>query len=132
VNNRMLYQEGWGCDSLKHSLVFSGGYSRACVRTYASLRRHGFVGFSPFTCPPVVAAAEAIPFGELTQGETKHLYALKGEIVGRGVRSVLGLAMPRFPKRRFQHGATAPEAMACLDVGGEASYRSRFLAQYEA
>ena len=51
VNNRMLYQEGWGCESLKHSLVFSGGYSRACVRTYASLRRHGFVGFSPFTCP---------------------------------------------------------------------------------
>ena len=66
VNNLMLYQEGWGCESLKHSLVFSGGYSRACVRTYASLRRHGFVGFSPFTCPPVVAFAEAIPFAELT------------------------------------------------------------------
>ena len=68
VNNRMLYQEGWGCDSLKHSLVFSGGYSRGCVRTYASLRRHGFVGFSPFTRPPVVAVAEAIPFAELTRG----------------------------------------------------------------
>ena len=132
VNNRMLYQEGWGCDSLKHSLVFSGGYSRACVRTYASLRRHGFVGFSPFTCPPVVAAAEAIPFGELTQGETARLYALKGEIVGRGVRSVLGLEMPTFPKRRFQHGAVAPAAMGTLDVSGEAAHRSRFLARYEA
>jgi asparagine synthase (glutamine-hydrolysing) len=132
VNNRMLYQEGWGCDSLKHSLVFSGGYSRGCVRTYASLRRHGFVGFSPFTCPPVVAAAEAIPFGELTRGETARLYALKGEIVGRGVRSILGLEMPKFPKRRFQHGAAAPGAMGYLDLSGEAANRSRFFAQYEA
>jgi len=31
VNNRMLYQEGWGVDSLKHSLTYSGGYSRGCV-----------------------------------------------------------------------------------------------------
>ena len=131
VNNRMLYQEGWGCESLKHSLVFSGGYSRACVRTYASLRRHGFVGFSPFTGPPVVAAAEAIPFAQLAQGETARLYALKGEVVGRGVRSVLGFDMPIFPKRRFQHGAAAPEAMGYLHAGGEAAYRSRFLAQYQ-
>ncbi|MEO7502564.1 MAG: asparagine synthase-related protein, partial [Gemmatimonadaceae bacterium] len=35
VNNRMLYQEGWGVDSIKHSLTYSGGYSRGCVRSYA-------------------------------------------------------------------------------------------------
>ena len=29
VNNRMLYQEGWGCDSIKHSLSYSGGLSAA-------------------------------------------------------------------------------------------------------
>lgn len=131
VSNRMLYQEGWGCDSIKHSLVFTGGYSRACVRTYASLRRHGFVGFSPFTCPPVVAAAEAIPFAELTQGSTARLYALKGEIVARGVRAVLGLDLPVFPKRRFQHGATAPEAVRHLYSANEATYRDRFLAHYQ-
>ena len=32
VNNRMLYQEGWGVESIKHSLTYSGGYSRGCVR----------------------------------------------------------------------------------------------------
>jgi asparagine synthase (glutamine-hydrolysing) len=131
VNNRMLYQEGWGCDSIKHSLVFSGGYSRACVRTYASLRRHGFVGFSPFTCPPVVAVAEAIPFAELSQGSTGRLYALKGEIVARGVRAVLGLDMPVFPKRRFQHGAASAQTARRLFAASEAAYRGRFLARYQ-
>src|SRR3982074_2779656 len=42
VNNRMLYQEGWGVDSLKHSLTYSGGYSRGCVRGYACASRYGF------------------------------------------------------------------------------------------
>src|SRR6185369_4943871 len=32
VNNRMLYQEGWGVESIKHSLTYSGGLSRGCVR----------------------------------------------------------------------------------------------------
>jgi asparagine synthase (glutamine-hydrolysing) len=132
VNNRMLYQEGWGCDSLKHSLVFTGGYSRACVRNYATLRRHGFVGFSPFTRPPVIAVAEAIPFAALTEGSTARLYALKGEIVARGVRSVLGLEMPVFAKRRFQHGVATPQALSALHAAGEAGYRSRFLARYQA
>jgi asparagine synthase (glutamine-hydrolysing) len=131
VGNRMLYQEGWGCDSLKHSLVFTGGYSRACVRTHASLRRHGFVGFSPFTCPPVVAAAEAIPFAELALGSTARLYALKADIVARGVRAVLGLEMPVFAKRRFQHGAAAPGALRDLYAASEGSCRSRFLARYQ-
>src|ERR1700694_5159894 len=29
VNNRMLYQEGWGVDSIKHSLTYSGEIGRA-------------------------------------------------------------------------------------------------------
>jgi asparagine synthase (glutamine-hydrolysing) len=131
VNNRMLYQEGWGCDSIKHSLTFTGGYSRACVRTWASQRRHGFVGFSPFTCPSVVAAAEAIPFAELAQGSTARLYALKGEILAGGVRDVLGLDLPVFPKRRFQHGAADPRAVRHLYAEGETDFRQRFLAQYQ-
>jgi asparagine synthase (glutamine-hydrolysing) len=126
----MLYQEGWGCDSLKHSEVFSGGYSRACVRNYATLRHRGFVGFSPFTRPPVVAVAEAMPFAALTEGSTERLYALKGEVVVRGIRRVLGLEMPAFPKRRFQHGAGA--APPALLQASESSYRSRFFARYQA
>jgi asparagine synthase (glutamine-hydrolysing) len=126
VNNRMLYQEGWGVESIKHSLTYSGGYSRACVRSYACAREHGFVDFSPYTRPSVIAVAEAIPFAELTGGSHERLYALKGEIVARGVRSVLGLDMPAFPKRRFQHGAVAADEAARLFPQNEARYRRHY------
>jgi asparagine synthase (glutamine-hydrolysing) len=128
VNNRMLYQEGWGCESIKHSLTFSGGYSRGCVRTYATARRHGFVGWSPLTAPRVVAVAEAIPFAEFTDGSLARLYALKGAVVARGVRAVLGLEMPVFPKRRFQEGAADP-ALG-LFAAGEAAYRAAFFQHF--
>jgi asparagine synthase (glutamine-hydrolysing) len=126
VNNRMLYQEGWGVDSLKHSLTYSGGYSRGCVRGYACANRYGFVSFSPYTRPSVIAIAEAVPFAELTCGSHERLYALKGEIVSRGVRAVLGLEMPVYPKRRFQHGSATPRAAARLFTEDEARYRRHF------
>jgi asparagine synthase (glutamine-hydrolysing) len=105
VNNRMLYQEGWGVGALKHSLVYSGGHSRGCVRGWAPARRFGFLPFSPFTRPSVVAVAEAIPFAALTAGSHERLYALKGEVLARGLRRHLGVELPLTPKRRFQHGA---------------------------
>lgn len=129
VNNRMLYQEGWGVESIKHSLTYSGGYSRGCVRTFASYAQEGFEGFSPYTRPAVVAVAEAIPFATLTEGSTERLYALKGEIVGRGVRTVTGFDMPRFPKRRFQDGSLAPDADHPWR-GDEQRYRHHFLGLY--
>jgi asparagine synthase (glutamine-hydrolysing) len=126
VNNRMLYQEGWGVESIKHSLTYSGGYSRACVRSYACAREYGFEGFSPYTRPSVIAVAEGIPFAELTEGSHERLYALKGEIVARGVRSVLGLEMPIFPKRRFQHGSVSADKVELLFPRDEARYRRHF------
>ena len=126
VNNRMLYQEGWGVESIKHSLTYSGGYSRGCVRSYACAREYGFEGFSPYTRPSVIEVAEAIPFAELTEGSHKRLYALKGEIVSRGIRSVLGLEMPVFPKRRFQHGSISAQQSARLFPANEAGYRGHF------
>ena len=126
VNNRMLYQEGWGVDSIKHSLTYSGGYSRGCVRSYACAREYGFDGFSPYTRPSVIAVAEAIPFGALTEGSHERLYALKGEIVARGIRAVLGLAMPIFPKRRFQHGSVSAKQVARLFPRDETRYRRHF------
>ena len=126
VNNRMLYQEGWGVESIKHSLTYSGGYSRGCVRSYACAREHGFSSFSPYTRPSVIAVAEAIPFAALTEGSTDRLYALKGEIVQRGVRSVLGVTMPVFPKRRFQHGSVAATDVARLFPENESRYRRHF------
>jgi asparagine synthase (glutamine-hydrolysing) len=126
VNNRMLYQEGWGVESIKHSLTYSGGYSRGCVRSYACAREYGFDAFSPYTRPSVIGVAEAIPFAELTQGSHERLYALKGEVVARGVRSVFGLEMPVFPKRRFQHGSVSPIEVARLFPENETRYRRHF------
>lgn len=132
VNNRMLYQEGWGVDSIKQSLTYSGGYSRGCVRSYACAREYGFSAFSPYTRPSVIAVAEAIPFAELTEGSTERLYALKGEIVARGIRAVLGIEMPVFPKRRFQHGSVSAGAVARLFPQNEARYRRHFEALHVA
>ena len=126
VNNRMLYQEGWGVESIKHSLTYSGGFSRGCVRGYACASAYGFAEFSPYLRPSVIAVAEAIPFAELTQGSHERLYALKGEIVSRGVRSVLGVDMPVFPKRRFQDGSVSAGEATSLFPRDEGRYRSHF------
>jgi asparagine synthase (glutamine-hydrolysing) len=76
----------------------------------------------------VIAVAEAIPFAELTQGSHERLYALKGEIVSRGVRAVLGIEMPVFAKRRFQHGSVAADAVGRIFPQQEARYRRHFQA----
>lgn len=130
VNNLLLYQEGWGVGRLKHSLTYSGGLSRSYTRTYATQRHCGFEGFSPFTRPTVIEVAEGIPFDALTQGDVSRLYALKGEIVARGIRALTGLDMPVFEKRRFQHGALSPERLRCKLPAQEAAYRRQFLALY--
>jgi asparagine synthase (glutamine-hydrolysing) len=130
VNNLMLYHEGWGVGKIKHSLTYSGGLSRGYARTYAPGRRYGFDEFSPFTRREVIEVAEGIPFAELTGFDVSALYALKGEIVRRGVRAVTGFDMPVFPKRRFQDGVAAPESGPARLGGSERTYRERFLALY--
>jgi asparagine synthase (glutamine-hydrolysing) len=130
VNNLMLYHEGWGVGRIKHSLTYSGGLSRGYVRTYAPGRRFGFDEFSPFTRPDVIEVAEGIPFALLTEYDEAALYALKGEIVRRGVRSVTGLDMPIFPKRRFQDGVAAHDIRRSALRGDEQAYRQQFLAMY--
>jgi asparagine synthase (glutamine-hydrolysing) len=126
VDNRMLYQEGWGVGRIKHSLTYSGGLSRSYVRTYAPAALHGFNGFSPYTRPDVIEIAEAIPFAALTRYDVPTLYALKGEIVRRGIKAVTGLDMPVFPKRRFQHGAVPVDAMRGRLGRSERDYRQAF------
>lgn len=105
LRNPLLYQEGWGIDAIKHSLVYSGGLSRGYVRTAAPAGACGFDAFSPFTTRGSVAAAAAIPFEALLGGDPGRLGTLKQEVVGAGVREVLGVDMPLNPKRRFQDGA---------------------------
>jgi len=130
VNNLMLYQEGWGVGRIKHSLTYSGGLSRSYARTYAPAKHFGFEGFSPFTRPEVIAVAEAIPFATLTDMSVEKLYALKGEIVSRGIKAVAGFDMPIFPKRRFQHGAVTKEQLRRQMPDQEAVLRRQFLSLY--
>jgi asparagine synthase (glutamine-hydrolysing) len=107
LRNPLLYQEGWGVDAIKHSLAYSGGLSRGYVRTYAPAAALGFNAFSPFTARSVIAAAVAIPFEQILDGEPSRLATLKQEVVAAGVRATLGVQMPVNPKRRFQDGAAA-------------------------
>ena len=131
INNLMLYQEGWGVGKIKHSLTHSGGLSRSYTRTYAPARQFGFEGFSPFTRPNVMEVAESIPFLALTDYDVSKLYALKGEVVARGVGQVLGIEMPVFPKRRFQHGALPETVLHERFPAREAFYRKQFLSLYQ-
>ena len=130
VNNRMLYQEGWGVGTIKHSLTYSGGLSRSYARTYAPGHHFGFKGFSPFTRPDVVEVSEGIPFIELTDYDIDKLYALKGDVVARGVKSVLGFDMPVYEKRRFQHGATTVDSLRENIPAREGKLRKKFLELY--
>ncbi|OYW20230.1 MAG: asparagine synthase [Planctomycetales bacterium 12-60-4] len=126
LNNLMLYQEGWGVHSIKHSLTYSGGQSRGHARSYAPGRACGFRGFSPYALPNVIEVAEGIPFIELTNWDHEKLYALKGDIVRRGVEAVTGLTMPVFEKRRFQHGAINRDGFDQTFPQHAAEYRRRF------
>ena len=126
LNNLMLYQEGWGVNAVKHSLTFSGGQSRGHVRSFAPARVAGFKGLSPFALPNVIEVAEGIPFIELTDWSVPKLYALKGEIVRRGVEAITGLTMPIFDKRRFQHGAMERAEFDSKFPATEGQYRAAF------
>jgi len=130
LNNMMLYQEGWGVDKIKHSLTYSGGQSRGHVRSYAPCRSFGFKGLSPYALPNVIEVAEGIPFIQLTNWSEEALYALKGEIVKRGIKALTGIDMPVFEKRRFQKGAVPEGTFEQLFPQDEMEYRTYFNSLY--
>jgi len=130
LNNSMLYQEGWGVHSIKHSLTYSGGLSRSYARTYAPAALHGFDGFSPFTRPEVIRVAESIPYIEWTDWDHERLYELKGRLVAAGVRAITGMEMPVFEKCRFQHGALEGGAFERAFPSDPMEYRRAFSALY--
>jgi len=51
---------------------------------------------------------------------------MRSEIVSRGIRAMLGLEMPIFPKRRFQHGSVSAKQVARLFPRDETRYRRHF------
>ncbi|HEX2969027.1 MAG TPA: asparagine synthase-related protein [Bacteroidales bacterium] len=131
LNNLMLYHEGWGVNSIKHSLTYSGGLSRGYMRTYSSSDLMDFYVFSPYTLPNVIEISEGIPFIDMTGWDHEKLYDLKGRIVKSGVKAVTGIDMPVFPKRRFQHGAVSKDTFMKHFPSKESDYRKEFLSKYE-
>ncbi len=131
LNNLMLYHEGWGVESIKHSLTYSGGLSRGYMRTFATSDQLGFEGFSPYTLPNVIEISEGIPYIELTNWDHEKLYELKGKIVSSGVKGITGMDMPVFSKRRFQHGAASQGDFKRHFPEREIAYRKEFLSNYE-
>jgi asparagine synthase (glutamine-hydrolysing) len=63
--------------------------------------------------------------------DVDRLYALKGEVVSRGVEAVTGLRMPVFTKRRFQHGALSEDSLRRRLPFHETEYRKQFLSFYQ-
>ena len=131
LNNLMLYHEGWGVESIKHSLTYSGGLSRGYMRTFAPSDLLGFEGFSPYTLPNVIEISEGIPYIDMTNWDHQKLYELKGKIVSLGIKAITGMEMPVFKKRRFQHGAASATAFNKHFPGKEIDYRKEFLSKYE-
>ena len=131
LNNSLLYQEGWGIDSMKHSITYSGGLSRGYMRTYAPADLLGFVGFSPYTLPNVIEIAEGIPFIEMTDWDHEALYQLKGEIVSAGIKAIMGFEMPVFQKRRFQHGVADQQTFKEVFPKKDIIYRKTFQSIYQ-
>ena len=78
----------------------------------------------------MIAVAEGIPFIALTAYDVERLYALKGDIVARGVKAVTGFDMPVYCKRRFQHGAVSEKTLESRLPFREAEYRQKFLSLY--
>ena len=131
LNNPFFYHEGWGVDKIKHSITYSGGQSRGHVRTYATAAQQGFIGFSPFATPNVIATAEGIPFIELTQWSHEKLYALKGNVTQRGIEAITGMTMPINEKKRFQQGSVSTANFDTVFPTSDLDYRHTFLSQFE-
>ena len=131
LNNLMLYHEGWGVESIKHSLTYSGGLSRGYMRSFAPADLMGFEGFSPYTLPNVIEISEGIPYIGMTNWDHNKLYDLKGQMVFDGVKAITGMEMPVFQKRRFQHGAASDRTFKQHFPASEIAYRKEFYSKYD-
>ena len=78
----------------------------------------------------MIEVSEGIPFIEMTDWDHDRLYALKGDIVRRGIEQVTGHRMPVYEKRRMQHGATQQTTFRELFPEGERAYRRAFADLY--
>lgn len=101
------------------------------MRTYTPSDKLGFEAFSPYTLENVIEIAEGIPFIEMTAWDHDKLYELKGQVVESGVKTITGMDMPVYMKRRFQHGVSSMDTFHSHFPEKEIEYRKEFLAIYE-
>lgn len=101
-----LYLLGYHRTMRASSDTFSGGLSRAYTRTFNPARKFGVRTFSPLIDRRVIDVGRRIPLAALTP-TPQQLHALRGEAVRAGVKQVIGLDLPVFPKARFQEGCAA-------------------------
>ncbi len=130
VNNLMLYQEGWGVGSLKHSETYTGGQSRSCARTYAPPAGVRLLGLQPVHEAARDRGRRGHPVRRADGRKRREALRAEGRDRLRGVRAITGFAMPVFPKRRFQHGAGGDDVFARRFGYTEAQYRAAFLSRY--
>ena len=67
----------------------------------------------------------------LASGNRHKLYELKGQVVASGIKTITGMEMPVFTKRRFQHGVSNMDTFNKHFPEKEIDYRREFLAIYE-
>ena len=133
VNNRMLYQEGWGVDSIKHSLTYSGGYSRGCVRGYACAAAVRLRGFQSVHAPVGHRRRRSDPVRRAdARARTSGCTRSRARSSRAAFRQVLGMTMPIFPKRRFQHGSVSAVDVDRVFSGDETRYRRHFESLFAA
>jgi asparagine synthase (glutamine-hydrolysing) len=90
VSNPMLYQEGWGVGPAQALADLHGRPEplvHAHVRAAAALRVRGLLAVHE---PEARRGRGGDPFDALTRGDVARLYALKGEVVARGMLAVTG------------------------------------------
>ena len=129
VNNQMLYQEGWGVGTIKHSLTYSGGLSRSYARTYAPGHH-------------LVSRASALHPAGCGRGRRGHPVHRANQLRRRQTLRPQGrhrrpwnqisarVQMPVYEKRRFQHGATSVDSLRENIPSREGKLRQRFLELY--
>ena len=78
----------------------------------------------------MIEISEGIPFVHLTNWKHEELYALKGDVVQRGIRAVTGLEMPVYQKRRMQHGTVGGNLCHKVFPKDEFVYRNYYNSLY--
>lgn len=103
IRDPHIFYLGYRKTLLPFNPVFSGGLSRAYVRTFNPARDSSFIGFSPLVGRRVVEFAQRLPLGALVTS-VERLHSIRGEAVAAGVKAELGFTMKIPPKVRFQEG----------------------------